>query len=100
LKPQDISPWLRAWYDAWMLGFEASQVIALRTLKLATGKPAAIAEANRMISEKIAAGLELQAKALMAAGSVSLAGATGKTVRHYRGKVRANRRRLARRKLR
>ena len=98
LKTYDVTPWLRAWHHAWMLGLEASQVIALRTLKMASGDRAAVSEVNRMVSEKIAAGLELQAKALMAAGSGSLAGATGKALRHYRGKVRANRRRLVRKK--
>jgi hypothetical protein len=37
--------------DAWTLGFEASAVIGLRTLKLA----AAEAEAGRMVAEKVRA---------------------------------------------
>jgi hypothetical protein len=58
------NPWFRAGFYAWSLGFEASSVIALRALKIAIGGRAAEAEAHRMVSEKIGAGLTLQALAL------------------------------------
>jgi hypothetical protein len=58
------NPWFRAGFYAWSLGLEASSVIALRTLKIALGGSAAEAEAHRMVSEKIDAGLTLQALAL------------------------------------
>ena len=47
------NPWFRAGLQAWSLGLEASSVIALRTLKMATGGVAADAEARRMVGEKI-----------------------------------------------
>jgi hypothetical protein len=90
------NPWLRIGFDAWSLGLEASIVIGLRALKIATGGRAAQAEAQRMISEKIDAGRSLQAKALTGGLGMTAPGAVAKTLKHYRCKVRANRRRLAR----
>ncbi len=89
------NPWVRLSMDAWALGLEASAVIGLRTLKLAAGGPAADAEAKRMVSEKVQAGVELQQRALTGGLGLSAAGATAKTMAHYRRKVRANRRRLS-----
>jgi hypothetical protein len=89
------NPWARLTMDAWALGFEASAVIGLRTLKLAAGGPAAQAEAERMVSEKVAAGLALRQRALTGGLGYSPASATAKTLAHYRRKVRANRRRLS-----
>jgi hypothetical protein len=59
------NPWFRAGFYAWSLGLEASSVIALRTLKIAIGGPTAEAEARRMVSEKIEAGLALQTLVLI-----------------------------------
>jgi len=89
------NPWMRLSMDAWALGLEASAVIGLRTLKLAAGGPAADAEARRMVSEKVQAGVELQQCALTGGLGFSAAGMTAKTMAHYRRKVRANRRRLS-----
>jgi hypothetical protein len=89
------NPWFRAGFDAWCLGVEASSVIALRTLKLAAGSAAAQAEARRMVSEKIEAGLTLHARALTGGLGLTAQSAATKTLAHYRRKVRANRRRLA-----
>jgi hypothetical protein len=89
------NPWFRLGVNAWALGFEASSVVALRTLKIAAGGVAAEVEARRMVSEKVEAGWALQALALTGGlGSTAQSAAT-KTVAHYRRKVRANRRRLA-----
>jgi hypothetical protein len=90
------NPWFRAGFYAWSLGLEASSVIALRTLKIAIGGPAAEAEARRMVSEKLEAGLTLQTLALTGGLGFTAHGAATKTLAHYRRKVRANRRRLAR----
>jgi hypothetical protein len=89
------NPWFLASFDAWRLGVEASSVIALRTLKLAAGGAAAQAEARRMVSEKIEAGLALHARALTGGLGLTAQSAATKTLAHYRRKVRANRRRLA-----
>jgi hypothetical protein len=92
------NPWFRAAFDAWSLGVEASSVIALRTLKLAAGGVAASHEAHRMVAEKIQAGLALQALALTGGLGFTPQRAAVKTLAHYRTKVRANRRRLAKRR--
>ena len=87
--------WAGAGMDAWALGIEASAVIGLRVAKLAVGGPAAGSEAYLMLSEKMLSALELQS-ALMTGrlGTNPLAG-THKVLKHYRRKVKANRKRLA-----
>jgi hypothetical protein len=89
------NPWFRIGLDSWLLGFEASSVIGLRTLKIAAGGIAARAETRLMIDEKIDAGWALQAEALSGALGLTPLGATAGTLAHYRRKVRDNRRRLA-----
>jgi hypothetical protein len=89
------NPWLRLGLDAWSLGAESAAVIGLRAMKMAAGGAAAEAEALRMVSEKVEAGLALQTMALTGGLGVTPHGAAAKTVAHYRRKVRANRRRLA-----
>jgi hypothetical protein len=89
------NPRFRAGFYAWSLGMEASSVIALRTLKIARGGVAAEAEAHRMVREKIEAGLTLQALALTGGLGLTANSAATKSLAHYRRKVRANRRRLA-----
>jgi hypothetical protein len=70
------------------LAFECQQVIALRLAKLSRGGAAASREANRMVSEKLAA---LVQTGMGAAKGGSLHSA----IRRYRKTVRSNRRRLA-----
>jgi hypothetical protein len=89
------NPWIGLGLSAWSLGLEASTVIGLRTMKIAAGGAAGEAEARRMIDEKIDAGLALQALALTGGLGFTPQGAAAKTLAHYRRKVRANRRRLA-----
>lgn len=75
------------WFGLAMLAAEAQQVIWLRCLKLATGGAAARTEARRMTSEKVIT-------AAQAAVGAMTGDAPAKTVRRYRKRVRANRRRL------
>ena len=49
---------LGPWYAATLLAWEAADVVGLRLVRLAGGGDAAFAEANLMISEKVAAGVE------------------------------------------
>jgi hypothetical protein len=91
------NPWLRLGFSTWALGMEASQVIALRTLKILSGGTAGEAEARRMIDEKVQAGLDLQSTALTGGLGLTAHGAAGKVLTLYRRKVRANRRRLMKR---
>lgn len=83
-----FNTWMKLAMETSMLAFESQQVIALRMMKLSTGDAASSREAQRMVSEKAFAMGEV-ALALTAGGSAQ------SMVRKYRGKVRANRRRLA-----
>jgi hypothetical protein len=91
------NPWFRFGVNAWSLGIDTSSVIALRTLKIAAGGPAAEVEACRMVSEKIETGLALQELALTGGLGLTASSVATKMLAHYRRKVRANRRRLAKR---
>ena len=95
MKRSRSNPWLGIGWDAWRLGMEASTVIGLRTLKIAQGGAAGQAEAERMVSEKVQAGLDLQALALTGGLGMTPASASARTLAHYRRRVNANRRRLS-----
>lgn len=82
--------------DLMQLGAEASGVMALRMMKLAAGGAAAAAEAELMVTEKVRAAAEVQARAWSSAMSGAPHMAPTRAVAHYRSKVRANRRRLSR----
>ena len=80
--------WYKLGMDATMLAIESQQVIGLRLIALAAGGAAGQAEAQRMVTEKVAAAGEA---ALMVATGAS----TAKVIAGYRRKVRANARRLS-----
>lgn len=88
--------WFRAGVDAWMLGAEASTVMALRMARLALGGERAGREMSLMVTEKVAAALELGAELAVQGSALTPLGGTQRTLRHYRSKVAANRRRLLR----
>jgi len=81
--------WLTAAAEITCLAFEAQQVIALRTMKIAAGRTAARTEVVRMITEKASAGAE-------AVAVLTMGGSGQKVIRRYRTHVRSNRRRLTR----
>ena len=87
--------WFALGTNMWTLGLEASQVMGLRGLKIATGA-ATQREICQMVEEKVEAGLALQALALTGGLGLTPQSAAAKTLAHYRRKVRANRRRLTR----
>jgi hypothetical protein len=89
------NPWIGIGFDAWRLGLEASAVIGLRTLKIAQGGAGGAAEAELMVREKLAAGAALGVMALSGGLGTTPASASVRTLAHYRRKVSANRRRLA-----
>ncbi len=88
--------WLGVAADCWLLGAEASLVVPLRLARLARGGPAARAEVQLMVSEKVEAHGALLRD--LAAGRMGRGAAevTGGVVTHYLKRVRANRRRLMR----
>jgi len=74
--------------DMTMLVLESQAIIATRLARLAMGGPAAMAEAERMVSGKITALGE-------AATTLATAGSPHDVVRSYRRLVQANAHRLA-----
>jgi hypothetical protein len=85
------SMWFASAADWARIGSEAQQVIALRLIKLSAGGSAAQTEATRMVTEKTTAFAE-------AAMTLAMGGSVRKVVRRYRTHVKANARRLSRRK--
>lgn len=94
--PRTHNPWLRLGQDAWMLGAEATTVITLRSMTIAAGGSTAANEAQRMVSEKVEAAQALQMMAVTGALGFTALGVASRSLKHYRRKVRANRRRLSR----
>ncbi len=94
MKRSRANPWIGIGFDAWRLGLEASTVVGLRTLRIAQGGEAGRLETERMVSEKVEAGIALQALAMSGGLGPSPASASARTLAHYRRKVSANRRRL------
>ncbi|MGZ6019554.1 MAG: hypothetical protein ACXWKN_14840 [Phenylobacterium sp.] len=88
------NPWIAIGFDAWRLGLESSAVIGLRTHRMALGAMTA-AEADRMVREKLEAGVAIGGMAITGRLGASPAGASARTLAYYRRKVAANRRRLA-----
>ena len=88
---------MRLGAEAWLLGLESASVIALRILRVARGGAAARAEAQRMLSEKLAAACMLQSLSWLGMLGHTAPEMTAGSLRHYRRLVRANRRRLERR---
>jgi hypothetical protein len=85
---KNVTSMYRSWANLVFLAAESQQVIWLRTMKLAAGGAQAEAEAYRMVSEKfMAGGFEM--------GRLLLGASPDSVVKRYRGKVRANRRRLS-----
>ena len=90
------NPWLKLSMDAFWLGAESSQVVALRMMKLAGGGAGAAAEAQRMVAEKVSAAMAAQTENALGAMSGAPHAGAAKAMAHYRRRVRANRRRLTR----
>jgi hypothetical protein len=79
------------------LAAEALQVASLRMLRLMAGGAIARREMNRMVTEKVWTFAQAGMAAAMASGSGrSRIGLAEDALGLYRGKVRANRRRLGR----
>ena len=94
------SSWLSLGFDAWLLGLEAASVIALRSARIAAGGAAARRELATMVNEKIASAAVLQSLALSDRLGRTPRAVAAKTLAHFGPKVRANRRRLAKKRRR
>lgn len=91
------SAWFGLSLQGARLAWEAQNVIALRLMRLGLGGSRGQSEAQRMMSEKVAALVEAQASAAAAAMTGQNSHRIAKKVIGvYRKRVRRNRRRLAR----
>ena len=82
-------------HDSYWLWAESMMVMGMRTTDMMTGR-GSNTENLLMVTEKLQAGAELAIK--LATGGTSPEKTAHKAVRHYRKRVTANRRRLARKK--
>jgi hypothetical protein len=86
----------RNWIDANRFALDTQAVIALRLMRMASGGPLVAAEAQRMITEKVAALAAAQVAGGLALASGKSAGIAAKrAMAPIRRRVRANRRRLS-----
>lgn len=88
-------PWAGLAWNAWAMGLEASTVIGLRTMKIAAGGPAAQAEIDLMVNEKVTAAMTLPMLAMTGQLGTTGPAVAARSLTHLRKKVRANRRRLS-----
>ena len=97
-KGNEAADWMALGMNSWMLGLESAWVIQMRLMKIAAGGAAGKAEASRMVSEKVAANIDLASK--LATGGLGSGGTktAEAIVRHYAGPVKANARRLSKSK--
>jgi hypothetical protein len=79
---------LNSWFAATLLAWEAADVVGLRLTRLAGGGVAAYSEAQLMVSEKVAAGIE-------AVGALMMGDTPDQIIQRYREHVAANAARLA-----
>lgn len=86
--------WLAIGLDAWNLAAESSWVIGMRLARMAQGGARAQREAQLMVSEKVASGMELGMAFASGQLGHSPEAITGATISHYRRGVRANHDRL------
>ncbi len=87
--------WFGIGLDAWALAAESNMVIAMRMGQMAFGGPAAAKEAERMVSEKVAANLALGMDIATGKFGVSPEKIMSGSIAHYSRRVKSNRRRLA-----
>ena len=80
--------------DAFALAAESNMVIAARLGSLALGGPNAVREAERMVSEKVAANMALGADLMTGKHGLTPESMVSGSIDHYAKHVRANRKRL------
>ena len=88
--------WFDIGMDAWALAAESNIVIAMRMGSLAQGGPAAAREAERMVSEKVAANIALGFDLISGKLGTSPEAILSRSIAHYSKSVVANRERLGR----
>lgn len=91
--PKNLN-WFDIGMDAWALAVESNMVIAMRIGSLAQGGPAAVQEAGRMVTEKVAANLTLGCDLMTGKMGNSPEAIVSSSIAHYSKSVVANRKRL------
>ena len=86
--------WFGIGMDAWALAAESNMVIAQRLGAMAFGGPDAAKEAERMVSEKVAANISLGFDLMTGKLGSSPEQIMSGSIAHYSRRVRSNRRRL------
>jgi len=89
--------WLSLTTESTLLAWDSAAVIGLRMLSLSMFDAKASAEAWLMIEEKLESAALLQWRAMTGDLGRSPQAMASASLRHYRGKVSANRRRLSKR---
>ena len=92
-KPKNPS-WFDISMDAFALAAESNMVIAARLGSLALGGPNAVREAERMVSEKVAANMALGADLMTGKHGLTPQSMVSGSIEHYAKHVAANRKRL------
>jgi hypothetical protein len=90
-------PW-KPWLDAMIFGYEVQSVIALRLLKIATGGAGSDVESTRMVTEKVKALAEAQTAGAVALAQGKSVKAAKRAMTPIKRSVRANHRRLTKKK--
>ena len=86
--------WFDIGMDAWALAAESNMVIAMRMGSLAQGGPDAAREAERMVTEKVAANITLGCDLMRGKLGSSPEAIVSGSIAHYSKTVVANRKRL------
>jgi hypothetical protein len=87
--------WFEIGMDAWALAAESNIVITQRMAAMTFGGPLAVKEAERMVSEKLAANIALGFDIASGKHGMSPESVLSGSIAHYSRKVVANRKRLA-----
>ncbi len=87
--------WFDISMDAWALAAESNMVIAMRMGSLAQGGPSALREADRMVTEKVAANLVLGCDLMTGKLGSNPEAIVSGSIAHYSKCVVANRKRLS-----
>jgi hypothetical protein len=86
--------WFDIGMDTWALAAESNMVVAMRMGALAFGGPEATREAERMVSEKVAANMALGLDLMTGKFGMQPEAIISGSIAHYSKAVVANRRRL------
>ena len=95
MKKTKSPNWFDISMDAWALAAESNMVIAMRMGSIALGGPTAAREAERMVSEKVAANIALGCDLMTGKLGSSPEAIMSGSIAHYSKSVIANRKRLA-----